>query len=69
MNVAGLDTPCLVVDRSKVAANAARLKERLASLHAPLRLHVKTVAEELPIFALIFAVPAAVALLARWMLL
>jgi D-serine deaminase-like pyridoxal phosphate-dependent protein len=37
-----LDTPCLVVDRAKVAANAARLQKRLASLGVPLRLHVKT---------------------------
>ena len=37
-----LDTPCLVVDRDKVAANAARLKTRLAKLGVPLRLHVKT---------------------------
>jgi len=36
------DTPCLVVDRGKVAANAARLKSRLAKLGVPLRLHVKT---------------------------
>jgi D-serine deaminase-like pyridoxal phosphate-dependent protein len=37
-----LDTPCLVVDRAKVAANAERLKLRLAKLGVPLRLHVKT---------------------------
>ncbi len=37
-----LDTPCLVVDRAKVAANAARLKSRLAGFGVPLRLHVKT---------------------------
>lgn len=37
-----LDTPCLVLDRAKVAANAARLKARLASQGVPLRLHVKT---------------------------
>ena len=37
-----LDTPCLVLDRAKVAANAARLKARLAALGVPLRLHVKT---------------------------
>ena len=37
-----LDTPCLVLDRAKVAANAARLRERLAGLRLPLRLHVKT---------------------------
>ena len=37
-----LDTPALVLDRGRVAANAARLKKRLAGLGAPLRLHVKT---------------------------
>ena len=40
--LAGLDTPCLVVDRDKVAANAQRLKARLKKLGVPLRLHVKT---------------------------
>jgi len=37
-----LDTPCLVVDRRRVAENAARLRGHLARLGAPLRLHVKT---------------------------
>lgn len=37
-----LDTPCLVLDRAKVEANAERLKSRLAKLGVPLRLHVKT---------------------------
>ncbi len=37
-----LDTPALVLDRAKVAANAARLKAHLATLGVPLRLHVKT---------------------------
>src|SRR5688572_958727 len=41
-NLAEIDTPCLVVDRGKVAANAARLQTRLAKLGVPLRLHVKT---------------------------
>lgn len=40
--LADLDTPCLVVDRAKVAANAERLISRLAKLGVPLRLHVKT---------------------------
>jgi D-serine deaminase-like pyridoxal phosphate-dependent protein len=40
--LADLDTPCLVVDKGKVAANAERLKSRLARLGVPLRLHVKT---------------------------
>ena len=46
-NLAGIDTPCLVIDRGKVAANAVRLKSRLAKLGVPLRLHVKT-AKSLP---------------------
>jgi len=37
-----LDTPCLVLDRAKVAANAARMTAHLAKLGVPLRLHVKT---------------------------
>jgi D-serine deaminase-like pyridoxal phosphate-dependent protein len=37
-----LDTPCLVLDRGRVAANAARLRSHLTSLGVPLRLHVKT---------------------------
>lgn len=47
-----LDTPCLVLDRGKVAANAARLQSRLAALNVPLRLHVKT-AKSLPAVALV----------------
>ena len=42
MTLEELDTPCLVLDRAKVAANATRLREHLASLGVPLRLHVKT---------------------------
>jgi D-serine deaminase-like pyridoxal phosphate-dependent protein len=41
-DISELDTPCLVLDRAKVAANAERLKSRLAKLGVPLRLHVKT---------------------------
>ncbi|MGE0873139.1 MAG: alanine racemase [Burkholderiales bacterium] len=41
-DLAELDTPCLVLDRGIVAANAARLERHLASLSVPLRLHVKT---------------------------
>lgn len=41
-DLAQLDTPCLVVDRGKVATNAARLTTRLSALEVPLRLHVKT---------------------------
>jgi D-serine deaminase-like pyridoxal phosphate-dependent protein len=42
MDLRQLDTPCLIVDRDKVAANATRLKTRLKKLGVPLRLHVKT---------------------------
>ena len=41
-DLARLETPCLVVDRAKVEANAARLKKHLDRLGVPLRLHVKT---------------------------
>jgi D-serine deaminase-like pyridoxal phosphate-dependent protein len=41
-DLADLDTPCLVLDRGKVIANAERLISRLARLGVPLRLHVKT---------------------------
>jgi D-serine deaminase-like pyridoxal phosphate-dependent protein len=37
-----LETPCLVLERGRVAANAARLRGHLAALGVPLRLHVKT---------------------------
>ncbi len=37
-----LDTPALVLDRGRVAANAARLRKHLAPFGVPLRLHVKT---------------------------
>ena len=37
-----LDTPCLVLDRGRVAANASRLRRHLTALGVPLRLHVKT---------------------------
>jgi D-serine deaminase-like pyridoxal phosphate-dependent protein len=40
--LADLDTPCLVLDRGKVIANAERLISRLAGMGVPLRLHVKT---------------------------
>lgn len=41
-DLAQLDTPCLVLDRAKLAANVSRLRERLAKHRVPLRLHVKT---------------------------
>ena len=42
MKLENLETPCLLVDRDKVEANAARLKAHLQKLGVPLRLHVKT---------------------------
>ena len=42
MRLEDLDTPCLVLERGRVAANAARLRSHLGGLGAPLRLHVKT---------------------------
>ena len=42
MRLDELDTPCLVLERGRVAANAARLRSHLGALGAPLRLHVKT---------------------------
>jgi len=47
-----LDTPCLVLDRARLAANAARLAARLGGLGVPLRLHVKT-AKSLPVADLV----------------
>jgi len=37
-----LETPCLALDRGRVAANAARVARHLDALGVPLRLHVKT---------------------------
>jgi D-serine deaminase-like pyridoxal phosphate-dependent protein len=37
-----LDTPCLLLDRGKVASNAKRLRAHIESLGSKLRLHVKT---------------------------
>jgi D-serine deaminase-like pyridoxal phosphate-dependent protein len=50
--LSSLDTPCLVLDRGKVAANAARLASHLATLGVPLRLHVKT-AKSPPVASLV----------------
>ena len=40
--IAELDTPALLLERSKVEANAARMRSHIASLGSKLRLHVKT---------------------------
>jgi D-serine deaminase-like pyridoxal phosphate-dependent protein len=40
--LADLDTPALLVERGKVAANAERLRTRIEALGSTLRLHVKT---------------------------
>ena len=37
-----LDTPCLILERDTVAANAQRMATQLARFNVPLRLHVKT---------------------------
>lgn len=42
MNLAGLETPRLVLDAAKMDANVARLKARMAALGVRLRPHVKT---------------------------
>ena len=41
-DLAQLQTPCLVLERGRVAANVARLKEHLEGLGGTLRYHVKT---------------------------
>ena len=40
--LADLDTPALLLERGKVAANAARLRAHIEALGSKLRLHVKT---------------------------
>lgn len=42
MRLTDLETPALVLDRSRLARNSARMRERLAGLGVPLRPHVKT---------------------------
>ena len=37
-----LTTPALILDRPRLEANAARMREKLRSLGVTLRLHVKT---------------------------
>ncbi|MGH9393244.1 MAG: hypothetical protein ACRD1E_03675, partial [Terriglobales bacterium] len=37
-----LNTPCLLLDRAKMDANIARLRQRMAALGAGLRPHLKT---------------------------
>jgi D-serine deaminase-like pyridoxal phosphate-dependent protein len=41
-SILGLPTPALILDRGKLDANAARMRERVARLGATLRPHVKT---------------------------
>lgn len=53
-----LDTPALILDRGRVAANAARLRGHLARLGVPLRLHVKT-AKSADVAALVLDGPKA----------
>jgi D-serine deaminase-like pyridoxal phosphate-dependent protein len=42
MQLAELETPALVLDRTRLDRNIARMRERLAALGVPLRPHVKT---------------------------
>jgi D-serine deaminase-like pyridoxal phosphate-dependent protein len=42
MNLTSLETPALILDRAKVAANCARMRSRLDSFGVALRPHVKT---------------------------
>jgi D-serine deaminase-like pyridoxal phosphate-dependent protein len=42
MRLTDLETPALVLDRSRLARNIARMRERLVGLGVPLRPHVKT---------------------------
>jgi D-serine deaminase-like pyridoxal phosphate-dependent protein len=42
MRITDLETPALVLDRSRLARNIARMRDRLATLGVPLRPHVKT---------------------------
>ncbi|HEX8126074.1 MAG TPA: alanine racemase [Allosphingosinicella sp.] len=42
MRLTDLETPALVLDRSRLARNISRMRERLAGLGVPLRPHVKT---------------------------
>jgi D-serine deaminase-like pyridoxal phosphate-dependent protein len=42
MNLASLETPALILDRVKVAANCARMRDRLNHFGVALRPHVKT---------------------------
>ncbi|MFQ3459191.1 DSD1 family PLP-dependent enzyme, partial [Bradyrhizobium sp. UFLA01-814] len=40
--LAGIETPCLVLDEDRMLHNIDRLKTRLARLGVPLRPHLKT---------------------------
>jgi D-serine deaminase-like pyridoxal phosphate-dependent protein len=42
MQLSDLETPALVVDRTRLAFNIGRMRDRLAALGVPLRPHVKT---------------------------
>jgi D-serine deaminase-like pyridoxal phosphate-dependent protein len=42
MDLTGLETPALVVDRARLLRNIERMRRRLAALGVPLRPHVKT---------------------------
>ena len=42
MNISDLETPALILDRSRLQANAERMTGHLVKVGVPLRLHVKT---------------------------
>ncbi|RPI71700.1 MAG: DSD1 family PLP-dependent enzyme, partial [Desulfobacteraceae bacterium] len=42
MDLSQLETPCLVLDKGKLEKNIKKMRDHLARLNVPLRLHVKT---------------------------
>jgi len=42
MDLAQLETPCLILDKGKLERNIKKMRDHLARLNIPLRLHVKT---------------------------
>jgi len=42
MDLAQLETPCLILDKGKLEKNIKKMRDHLARLKVPLRLHVKT---------------------------
>ncbi len=42
MDLAQLETPCLILDKGKLEKNIKKMRDHLARLKVPLRMHVKT---------------------------